>query len=123
MRNFSRVDDPRGSRLPRRNGFTIEVGCMNWKAFKGPFAELVRSRPGQRFQDFHNERRRNRTRPMTALRIAAGVFLVALGIVLSMPPLVPGFLVTAAGLAVIASQSRRVARWMDGFECWLRRLW
>lgn len=59
---------------------------------------------------------------MMGLRIGSGVLLVALGIVLSMPPLIPGFLVTAVGLALIASQSRRVSRLLDRLECWLRRL-
>lgn len=96
---------------------------MNWKSLKQPFKELRQSEPGRRFQDYYEARRTRRTRAMSTVRIAFGGVLVMTGIVLSMPPLVPGFLVTAAGLAVIASQSRRVARWMDGFECWLRRLW
>lgn len=96
---------------------------MNWKGVKKPFNELARAEPGRRFQTFHQRRRRQRSRVTTALWSAAGVVLVVTGILLSMPPLVPGFLVTAAGLALLASQSRRVARWLDGIECRLRRLW
>ncbi len=89
---------------------------------KKSFEEIVRSKPGRRFQDFYLRRCRQRAPIRIALRIAAGVMLILSGIVLSMPPLVPGFIVTLSGLALIASQSRRVARWLDAIECWLRGL-
>ena len=85
--------------------------------------EIARSEPGRRFQDLHQRRHRDRTRFMIVLRISAGIVLVIGGIVLSMPPLVPGFLVTLSGLVLIASQSRRVARWIDAAECRLRNLY
>lgn len=96
---------------------------MIWNRVKNPFDELKRSEPGRRFQEFHHRRCGQCTRAMSAARMVAGVVLVFGGIVLSMPPLVPGFIVTVVGLTLIAAQSQRVARWMDGMECWLRRSW
>lgn len=96
---------------------------MNGKRFTHPVRELLRGRPGRRFRDFHDARmREERSHVMTAGRVVLGVVLMLAGLLLSMPPLVPGFLVTAAGLALIASQSRRVAHWLDGMERWLRRV-
>lgn len=95
---------------------------MFWQRIQATFHQLRRGQPGRRFQDLHDARCRDRSTAMMGLRIGSGVLLVVLGVVLSMPPLIPGFLVTAVGLALIASQSRRVSRLLDRLECWLRRL-
>ena len=96
---------------------------MNWKAVRKPFDELAQAEPGQRFQRFYQRRRARRSRSGTIVRVVGGAVLVVVGVLLSMPPLVPGFVVSLTGLALIASQSQRVARWVDAAECWLRRLW
>lgn len=46
-----------------------------------------------------------------------------LGFLLSLPPLVPGFLLWLPGLALIASQFDCVARTLDQGECLLRNLY
>lgn len=94
---------------------------MNWREIIRPINELLHGQPGQRFQAYYRRRREHRSQLAIALRIAAGMVLVVLGVLLSMPPLVPGFLVTLAGLGLVASQSRRVAAGMDRLECWVRR--
>lgn len=99
-----------------------ELSRMRWKRFTRPVRELLRGSPGRRFRDFHEARAQERSRVMRAGRVVLGVVLMLAGVLLSMPPLVPGFLVTAAGLALIASQSRRVAHWLDRIERRLRKV-
>ncbi len=53
----------------------------------------------------------------------AGLLLLVLGLILSLPPLVPGFLLWIPGLALIASQSIFTASVLDSGECLLRRLY
>jgi hypothetical protein len=52
-----------------------------------------------------------------------GLLLVILGLVLSLPPLVPGFLLWLPGLAMIAAQFDGVARALDRIEREARRLY
>lgn len=87
---------------------------------KKSWLELRDGVPGQRFQDFRARRRKQRSRTSVVLRLVLGVALVIAGLLLSLPPLVPGFVVTAAGLALIAAQSCRVAGALDAIEC---RIW
>jgi hypothetical protein len=51
-----------------------------------------------------------------------GLLLVVLGLVLSLPPLMPGFLLWLPGLALIAAQFGWVARALDQGECRARTL-
>lgn len=97
------------------------LDSMSWHSLKRSFKELLRGEPGRRFQAFHARRCRERSRAAMYLRVVIGAVLIVIGVLLSMPPLVPGFLVTFAGLGLIASQSLRVAQWMDRLESWLRR--
>jgi hypothetical protein len=50
------------------------------------------------------------------LYVLAGVGVIALGITLSIPPGVPGFVLTLAGIGIIAARSATVARAIDRAE-------
>lgn len=87
------------------------------------YREIAASPPGERFHRYH-QRRKGRHGPWrSAAYIAAGVVLIAVGFVLSLPPLMPGFLLWVPGLALIASQFDLVARALDRGECLARTLY
>ncbi|AUN96250.1 hypothetical protein C0099_15660 [Pseudazoarcus pumilus] len=83
--------------------------------------------PGRRFVD-HYERSRHRHGMRGSLwascgYVAAGLVLVIVGLVASLPPGVPGFLLWIPGLALLASRSRGLALLLDRLEAWTRRMW
>lgn len=80
---------------------------------------LISGRPGQRFRAL-NERRRGQ--PRTAVGIVIGASLALIGLILSLPPGVPGFLLWIPGFGMLAARSRTVARWLDHGELWLRQM-
>lgn len=85
------------------------------------FHEINKAPAGERFRRYHY-RRRGRHHPwLRPLILIAGILLVVLGFLLSLPPLVPGFLLWVPGLALIASQSILTASFLDSSERWLRR--
>ena len=86
---------------------------------------LRRGRAGARFaaveRAYADGPRRHRP-----LRLLFGLLLLVVGLLASIPPGVPGFLLWVPGLALIASCSRRVARALDRAELALlrsRRRW
>lgn len=77
---------------------------------------------GQRFSDYHEWRRQHRAHPaMRSLRLALGVLVALVGIVL-MPAPGPGMLIVAIGACLMAGESRTVATALDRFEQLLHRL-
>ena len=80
---------------------------------------LIAGQPGQRFRAL-NERRRGQ--PRTPAGIAIGASLVLIGLFLSLPPGIPGFLLWIPGFGILAARSRALARWLDQGELWLRKL-
>jgi hypothetical protein len=87
------------------------------------YREIVRAPAGRRFHRYHQRRRGRTGRWHAAVYGGSGLLLVILGFVLSLPPLVPGFLLWLPGLALIAAQFDGVARFLDRIECRVRRLY
>ena len=87
------------------------------------YREIVHAPAGRRFQRYHQRRQESTGLWHSAIYVGTGLLLVALGFVLSLPPLVPGFLLWLPGLALIAAQFGWVARALDRLECGLRSLY
>lgn len=88
----------------------------DWQEFK-------KSAPGKRFQDVYHKREKkagkgNNSGLGRGLWIAAGVLLIAAGVVLAFMP-GPGSLVMLGGVALIARESLVVAKFLDRLEVWL----
>lgn len=83
---------------------------------------LKKSAPGERFQDRyhrHQSQRDGRTGLGVLLRMAGGVLVALLGVVMLFTP-GPGLVFMAAGAALLGSESRRVARALDRIEVFMR---
>lgn len=78
---------------------------------------------GSRFRDHHRREQKRHRGQWAGPYIALGIFLVLAGLLLSIPPGIPGFIVTLIGAALIASRSARAAHHFDRTELYLRRLW
>jgi uncharacterized protein (TIGR02611 family) len=95
---------------------------MVLKSLKSAWHRLKEADPGHRFQaEYEHHRETRRGRLGRVLSVGAGVLIVAVGIV-GLPAPGPGFLVIALGGALLARESRSVARVMDWGEVRLRRL-
>jgi hypothetical protein len=95
---------------------------------KAEFEQLKSSRPGHRFQDHHDRKRREegsrsraRRRWTNVAYIAIGSALIIGGLVFSLTPGIPGFVLFIPGLALLVARSARLARVLDQFELRLRR--
>lgn len=93
-------------------------------SFRDQWAELKRSRPGRRFQDRYEHAHREKNRSGNGQRLVllvVALVAVAIGAVLAVfpGPAVPFFIVAGA---LLASESRPIARFMDWSEVRLRRL-
>ena len=87
------------------------------------YREIVHAPAGRRFQRYHQRRKRRSGGWQAAVYVGTGLLLVIVGFLLSLPPLVPGFLLWLPGLALIASQFDCMARTLDQGECLLRNLY
>lgn len=94
---------------------------------KSDFREIRDGKPGRRFLKHFVESRRREGPHANAWRnagyIAVGLVLLVSGLLLSLPPVVPGFLLWIPGLALLASRWRGLAGLLDRSEAWGRRLW
>lgn len=94
---------------------------MSWSSYWNGFKN---SQPGHRFQDFYEKRQQDRQDG----NIWRRVLFVGLGLCLSIGGIIllgmpgPGLLVIALGLALVAGESRRMARALDWLEPLLRRI-
>jgi hypothetical protein len=82
-----------------------------WRAFR-------RGKPGHRFQDRHDRTKQNRKTQAGWIRIVQpiiAVFLLAIAVVMTFLP-GPGFIFYFAALALLADESRTLARWLDWGE-------
>lgn len=98
-----------------------------WQKLKRDANELRQAKPGSRFRRFHRRRTGTGERRMvTVLYIAGGIALVIVGIILSISPVVPGFFLVIAGVALIVARARPVALWLDRLELrvrgWIARI-
>lgn len=92
-----------------------------WRKLKRDASELRQARPGSRFRRFYQRRTGTREhRLVTALYIASGIALIIVGVILSISPIVPGFFLVIAGVALVVARARPVALWLDRLELRLR---
>ena len=86
--------------------------------------QLRRSKPGRRFVDhYHQNKHKNTNVWKRWLVIILGIVMAMAGLVLSLPPGMPGFLLWIPGLALVASQVKAVALVLDKVECAVRNLY
>lgn len=94
---------------------------------KGEFQSIKGGDPGSRFIDHYEQSKEsegaNRTGWSKFGYVAIGLVLVIVGVLLSIPPGVPGFLLWIPGLALLAARSRILATVLDRAEAWGRRIW
>ncbi len=89
---------------------------------KSRWRKLKSSEPGKRFQTFHKDRQAARKKGSIAGRIAIyalGIGLILIGAFLLVVP-GPGSLVIALGLAILASESQKLASLLDSSEVKIR---
>lgn len=94
---------------------------QKWKKAISRFANDT---PGKRFINHHKRQQQNRENKKlwkTSFYIALGILLIITGTILSIPPLMPGFIVTLAGLSLLASQLKSFSKGLDQGELLLRR--
>lgn len=79
--------------------------------------QLRRSKPGRRFaDDYHQNKHKNTSTWKRWLLILLGMVMAMAGLILSLPPAMPGFLLWIPGLALVASQVKPVAVALDRLE-------
>lgn len=87
----------------------------DWQQFRS-------ARPGRRFIEQFETNQQERASKFTRLAlIALGGLVVLIGLV-ALPAPGPGILIVAAGMALLARESRWIAERMDSVELKLRRL-
>lgn len=94
---------------------------------KQEFQEIKDGEPGQRFVDHYERIKRKegqRSLPWSTMAyVAVGLLLVVCGLLLSLPPGVPGFLLWIPGLALLSARSKGLAMLLDRLEAWGRTMW
>ena len=77
-----------------------------------------RGKPGTRFREFYDRKGKKRQGlgSWKGIYKAVGICLVLGGFLLSIPPAVPGFIVTIAGIKILVARSYFVATFLDVFE-------
>lgn len=83
---------------------------------------IRRGSAGSRFREHHRREKKHNGASRPGPHIALGILLMIAGVILSIPPAVPGFIVTLLGAAIVASRSARAAAAFDRAEVWLRRI-
>lgn len=85
--------------------------------------QLRRGKPGRRFVEHYHQHKHHNTRPWKRwLVILLGMAMTLAGLVFSLPPGMPGFLLWIPGFALVASQVKAVAVALDKLECAVRNL-
>lgn len=90
----------------------------NWQALKA-------SKPGKRFQEARDrQREKDRSRSALArwMRPIFAVLAFAVGVVLAFIP-GPAVVFFALSAVLFATQSQTIAKALDRFELWARRVW
>jgi hypothetical protein len=93
---------------------------------KSEFRGIRDGEPGHCFVDRYERSRRNeggRALWKTLVYVAAGLVLLISGLVLALPPGVPGFLLWIPGLALLAVRFKGLAKLLDRLEVWARKTW
>ena len=105
------------SLLSHDTGYGIDVISK----IRSIYREITAAPAGERFYRFHQRRKGRAGRWHVAVYAGTGLLLAILGFLLSLPPLMPGFLLWLPGLALIASKFDRVARTLDHGEYLMRK--
>jgi hypothetical protein len=94
---------------------------------KSEFRAIKNGTPGQRFIEHYNRSRRDEGASKSALKkwayVSLGLVLLVVGLLLSLPPGIPGFLLWIPGLALLAARSKSLAKLLDRIEAWSRKTW
>lgn len=103
----------------------LHPGKPVFAKLRDDFLSIVKGKPGRRFID-HYERHRqsakkNEAAWKTTAVVMAGLILLLAGLLLSLPPGIPGFLLWLPGLALLVARLRAFAVAMDRAELFLRR--
>jgi hypothetical protein len=96
------------------------------KKLKNMLHELAQDKPGERFINLYRRRQETMKNPSpwkSYAFLGAGVMLLILGILLSIPPGSPGFLLWIPALGMIAAQVKFVARFLDRLEAGSRKIY
>ena len=93
---------------------------------KQELREIKDGVPGRRFVD-HYQRNRNKKSARASLwttigYVSVGLILILCGLVLSLPPGVPGFLLWIPGLALLAARIKPFAMLLDRLEVWGQKI-
>ncbi|ADE15690.1 conserved hypothetical protein [Nitrosococcus halophilus Nc 4] len=93
---------------------------QRWKRkWKKDVSQLANEEPGKRFTRHHKRQqdKNNDKSWETPLYITLGILLVAIGILISIPPIgVPGFILTLVGLSLLISRLKSMAIFLDKIE-------
>ncbi len=93
-----------------------------WQRWRGRVRTILKDTPGERFRNEYRRRSNRGERWWVSVAMLSGAALLAvIGLLLSIPPGMPGFLLWIPALGIIASRTRPVAKWMDRVEVWTRR--
>ena len=95
-------------------GTIVEEAKREWRL-------LSRDQPGYRFVNQFRRTQRDRSIAPRVARVALGVVLVAIGVVMLFAP-GPGWLFVFLGLGMFASESCALARFLDRTEVVMRAL-
>lgn len=92
--------------------------------FKAYLRRLKGEPPGERFTaEFQRNHALQETMMQRLLISGFAVLCVIVGLLLSIPPAVPGFLLWLPALGLLAARSETLARLLDAAELWAHRLW
>lgn len=116
------ANEARGGGLTRESVPGRDPPYAMINKLKAGWRQLLEGEPGSRFKErYHRAHQRRQESGGAAIaRMAAGIALIALGVVMLVAP-GPGLLAIAAGGAILASDFLVVARFLDTAELWGRR--
>lgn len=106
---------------PLSNDTGYGIGVIS--KLRSIYREIIAAPAGERFHRYHQRRKGRVGRWHVVVYGGTGLLLAMLGFLLSLPPLMPGFLLWLPGLALIASQFGCVARALDHGECMIRKVY
>lgn len=90
-------------------------------ALRKEMRRVKRSAPGKRFLAFNQRQRTHARGPMKWLYLGATILSLIVGVVLVVIP-GPAFVFFILAGALLAAQSKWIARRLDRFEVWSRRV-
>ena len=96
---------------------------MKWKWLNQMVEDFRAGKPGNRFLTVYEHRREHDSEhPIRSwLYIGFGFFILVVGVIIALPPGVPGFFLWIPGIVMIATRLRWAAVLMDRFEGYFHR--